>query len=216
MRRRIATNSKASCRPAKIDGPDAIFVPNARNQNHCDWLNIMIVPFPSPSTSHLPSLPVSPTQTEAFAPLSSSPFRSNPPQPRMSSYTIMSVLIIIRGTANQGKELLAITTPTRQCMELVARKDLPLMTVRTLAISCMSLYLTLESASWPKPRWNVAGARPTVVHVSCIFILFIAYCPLVQFPPMGWGYWGERYRAGGAGRTYRARGSGLLRGCRWR
>ena len=40
--------------------------------------------------------------------------------------------------------------------------DLPRMTVRTLAISCMTLYRTLESASWPKPRWNVAGAKPTV------------------------------------------------------
>ena len=36
------------------------------------------------------------------------------------------------------------------------------MTVRTLEINCMTLYLTLESVSWPKPRWYVAGAKPTV------------------------------------------------------
>ncbi len=40
------------------------------------------------------------------------------------------------------------------------------MTVRTLEINCMTLYLTLESVSWPKPRWYVAGANPTVWLLS--------------------------------------------------
>jgi hypothetical protein len=43
------------------------------------------------------------------------------------------------------------------------------MTVRTLAISCMILYLTLLSTSCPKPRWYVAGARPTMWGIVVSF-----------------------------------------------
>ncbi len=57
---------------------------------------------------------------------------------------MMSVLIMIKGTVVKGS-----TQSREQESEL---RDLPLITVRTLAISCMTLYLTLESASWPKPR----------------------------------------------------------------
>jgi hypothetical protein len=52
-------------------------------------------------------------------------------------------------------------------------RNIPLMTVRTLAISCMILYLTLLSLSWPKPRWYVAGARPT----GYALVLFVSHEP---------------------------------------
>jgi hypothetical protein len=82
-------------------------------------------------------------------------------------------LITMRGTARHAervsKEYKRQTmVPGRQagvgCGEgdrIGSERNVPLMTVRTLAISCMILYLTLLSLSWPKPRWYVAGARPT-------------------------------------------------------
>jgi hypothetical protein len=77
-------------------------------------------------------------------------------------------LIIMRGTASHAgqvsKEIQVTMVLGRGKLwagGVGSERNIPLMTVRTLAISCMILYLTLLSLSWPKPRWYVAGARPT-------------------------------------------------------
>lgn len=52
------------------------------------------------------------------------------------------------------------------------------MTVLTLAMSCIILYLTLLSRSWPKPRWYVPGARPTMVCCKRLVLAFLSFAKL--------------------------------------